>query len=154
MSAILSVLATVRHLSSNVRHDIGYERKSLYFPLNTQKELLTPPHTVFGLAQLNSCYSTVKQNKPSSVPYLILEGQILCPTVPLLLTWKNCLLQKGSTLTCPGGDWWSSDLCNLQLLLSQRLTWWHRKRSPLWFQPELEVMRRRKLRLVRTLEER
>lgn len=61
---------------------------------------------------------TVKQNKPSSVPYLILAGQTLCPAAPPLSTWKNCPLQMGSSLTYQVG-YWCSALGNWQLLQHQ-----------------------------------
>lgn len=51
---------------------------------------------------------TGKQSKPSSVPYLILAGQTLCPAAPLLSTWKNCPLQMGSSLTYQAGYWCSA----------------------------------------------
>lgn len=66
---------------------------------------------------------TGKQSKPSSVPYLILAGQTLCPAAPPLSTWKNCPLQTGSNLTYRVG-YWCSALGNWQSPQHQEyLTW-------------------------------
>lgn len=64
----------------------------------------------------------VKQNKPSSVPYLISEGQTPCPAAPPLSGWRNCLLQMGSTQTYPGDCWrfvlgsWKQTLCQRKMI--------------------------------------
>lgn len=62
---------------------------------------------------------TAKRNKPSSVPYLISEGQTPCPTAPPLWVWRNCLPQTGSNQTYQG-DYWCSALDSLKQTLHQR----------------------------------